>query len=62
MIERHRPPRYGMLLAGNGAAGSVSGVPEPRWDGEALRDLRSIPRSACEVVDTGERIHTPGSP
>ena len=54
--------RYGMLLADNGSDWYVSGAPDPRWDDDALRDLRSIPGSAFEVVDTGERIHTPAAP
>ena len=54
--------RYGMLLADNGSNWYVSGAPDPRWDDEALHDLSLIPGSAFEVVDTGERLHTPANP
>lgn len=48
--------RYGMFVADNGSDWYVSGAPDPRWDDDALRDLRSIPGSAFEVVYTGEPV------
>jgi hypothetical protein len=50
--------RFGMLLADNGSNWYVSGAPDPRWDDDALGDLKSIPGDAFEVVDTGEELVT----
>jgi len=45
--------RYGMLLADNGSDWFITGAPDPRWDDDALNQLKQIPGSAFEVVDTG---------
>ena len=42
---------YGAMLADNGSPWFLSGVPDPRWDDDALRALRQIPGSAWEAVD-----------
>ncbi len=47
---------YGLIVADNGSSWFVSGAPDPRWDDSALRDLKSIPGSAFEAVDTGAII------
>lgn len=44
--------RYGMLLADNGSAWYVTGVPDPRWDDDALHTLHGITGSDFEVVAT----------
>jgi len=44
---------YGMILADNGSNWYLSGAPDPRWDDEALGDLKDIPGDAFEAVDTG---------
>jgi hypothetical protein len=44
---------YGMLLADNGSNWFISGAPDPRWDDDALRDLKRITGDAFEAVDTG---------
>jgi hypothetical protein len=46
--------RYGLLLADNGSDWYISGAPDPRWDDDALGDLKQITGDAFEVVDTGE--------
>ena len=46
--------RYGMFVADNGSDWFVTGTHDPRWDDEALGDLKRIPGDAFEVVDTGE--------
>jgi hypothetical protein len=43
--------RYGMLLADNGSDWFITGAPDPRWDDEALNQLKRIPGSAFEAVD-----------
>lgn len=50
--------RFGMLLADNGSNWYISGAPDPRWDDDALGDLKTIPGDAFEVVDTGEGLVT----
>ena len=49
--------RYGMILADNGSNWYVSGQHDPRWDDDAIGDLKQIPGSAFEAVDTGPVIH-----
>jgi len=50
--------RFGMILADNGSNWYVSGAPDPRWDDEALGDLKDVPGDAFEVVDTGAELVT----
>jgi hypothetical protein len=43
--------RYGMILADNGSAWYMSGVPDERWDNDMLNsELRQVPGSAFEAV------------
>jgi hypothetical protein len=44
--------RHGMILADNGSPWFLSGVPDPRWDNDILRELRSLYGSDFEAVDT----------
>ncbi|HYD09593.1 MAG TPA: hypothetical protein VEA78_05770 [Acidimicrobiales bacterium] len=45
--------RYGMFVADNGSDWYVSGAHDPRWDDGALGDLKQVPSSAFEAVETG---------
>jgi hypothetical protein len=45
--------KYGMLVADNGSDWYVSGAHDPRWDDDALGDLKRIPGSAFQAVSTG---------
>jgi hypothetical protein len=45
--------KYGMLVADNGSSWFISGAPDPRWDDDALGDLKQIPGDAFEAVDSG---------
>ena len=45
--------RYGMFVADNGSDWYVSGTHDDRWDDEAVGDLKQIPGSAFEAVETG---------
>ncbi|MCB0877317.1 MAG: hypothetical protein KDB46_14095, partial [Solirubrobacterales bacterium] len=47
---------YGLIVADNGSNWYVSGATDPRWNDDDLNQLKSVPGSAFEVVDTGERI------
>jgi len=42
---------YGMILADNGSAWFISGVPDERWDNDALHALHGIKGSDFEAVD-----------
>jgi hypothetical protein len=46
--------KYGMIVADNGSNWYLSGAPDPRWDDDALGDLKTIEGDAFEVVYTGE--------
>jgi hypothetical protein len=48
--------RFGMLLADNGSDWFITGAPDRRWDDDALNDLKRIPGSAFEAVDSGPVI------
>ena len=43
---------YGMILADNGAAWYLSGVPDERWDNEILAQLKQLRGQDFEAVDT----------
>jgi hypothetical protein len=49
--------RYGMFVADNGSDWYLSGAHDPRWDDDALGDLKQIPGDAFEAVDTGPVLH-----
>jgi hypothetical protein len=43
--------KYGMILADNGAAWYISGVPDERWNNDLLRELHQVYGSAFEAMD-----------
>jgi hypothetical protein len=43
--------RYGMFVADNGSDWYVSGVPDPRWNNDELRELNGIVGANFEAVD-----------
>jgi hypothetical protein len=45
--------RYGLIVADNGSDWYLSGAPDPRWDDDALGDLKQITGDAFEAVETG---------
>ena len=45
--------RYGMILVDNGSPWFISGATDPRWNDEDLAQLKNVPGTAFEVVDTG---------
>jgi hypothetical protein len=54
--------RYGIILADNGSAWYVSGVPDSRWDDDDLgSSFHSIPGSAFEAVDVTSLMVSPSS-
>jgi hypothetical protein len=49
--------RYGMLVADNGSDWFISGATDARWNDADLNQLKSVPASAFEVVQTGPIVH-----
>lgn len=45
--------RYGMIVADNGTSWFISGATDARWDDDDLDQLKRVPGSAFEAVDTG---------
>jgi hypothetical protein len=45
--------RYGMIVADNGSSWFVSGSTDSRWNDNDLNQLKSVPGSAFEAVQTG---------
>jgi hypothetical protein len=52
---------YGMILADNGSPWFISGVPDERWDNDALHELHQITGSAFEAVDVSSLMIDPDS-
>ena len=44
---------YGMIVADNGSSWYISGAADPRWNDDDLNQLKTVPGSAFEAVDTG---------
>jgi len=49
--------KYGMMVADNGSDWFISGSTDTRWDDTDLDQLKTVPASAFEVVQTGSIIH-----
>lgn len=47
---------YGMFVADNGSNWYISGATSPGWNDRDLNQLKTVPGSAFEVVDTGPLI------
>jgi hypothetical protein len=52
---------YGIILADNGSAWFISGVPDERWDNDMLRELRQVYGSDFEAVDVSSLMLDPDS-
>ncbi|MEA2945986.1 MAG: hypothetical protein QOI40_1316 [Alphaproteobacteria bacterium] len=48
--------KYGMILADNGSDNFISGAPDPRWDVDALRQLRRVQTKDLEVVEMNDVV------
>jgi hypothetical protein len=53
--------KYGAIIADNGSAWYMSGVPDERWNNDVLQTLRRVPGSAFEAVNTSSLISDPNS-
>jgi hypothetical protein len=49
--------RYGLIVADNGSSWYITGAPDPRWNDEDLDQLKSVPGSAFQAVQTGPILH-----
>lgn len=49
--------RYGLIVADNGSPWYITGAPDSRWNEEDLNELKSVPGSAFEAVDSGPILH-----
>ena len=45
--------KYGMIVADNGSSWFITGAADPRWNDDDLNQLKTVPGSAFEAVDTG---------
>jgi len=49
--------KYGMIVADNGSNWYISGEQNPSWDDNDLEQIKTVPGSAFEVVQTGVIQH-----
>lgn len=49
--------RYGLIVADNGGPWYITGAPNPHWNNEDLDQLKRVPGSAFEAVQTGPILH-----
>jgi hypothetical protein len=49
--------KYGMLVADNGSNWYISGASDTGWDDNDLNQLKTVPGSAFDVVDSGPTKH-----
>ncbi|MCB8939663.1 MAG: hypothetical protein H6654_15240 [Ardenticatenaceae bacterium] len=52
---------YGLILADNGSAWYISGVPDGRWDNDLLHEMDVITGDNFEVVDSSSLMLSPNS-
>lgn len=45
--------RYGLIVADNGSSWYITGAPDPRWNDADLEQIKRVPGSAFEAVQTG---------
>jgi hypothetical protein len=49
--------QYGLIVADNGSNWYISGTSDRRWPDDNLNQLKSIPGSAFQVVQSAAAIH-----
>jgi hypothetical protein len=49
--------KYGMIVADNGSSWFITGAADSRWDDNDLNQLKLVPGTAFEAVDTGPVHH-----
>lgn len=49
--------RFGLIVADNGSPWYITGAPNAGWNEESLQEIKQVPGSAFEAVETGPVIH-----
>jgi len=49
--------RYGLIVADNGSPWFITGAPNPHWDDEDLEQIKQVPGSEFEAVESGPILH-----
>lgn len=49
--------RYGLIVADNGSSWYITGAPDPRWNDDDLEQIKRVPGSAFEAVESGPILH-----
>ena len=49
--------QYGMIVADNGGSWFITGAADPRWNDDDLNQLKTVPGSAFQAVNTGPIHH-----
>lgn len=49
--------RYGLIVADNGSPWFITGAPDPRWSDQDLEQIKQVPGSEFEAVETGPILH-----
>ncbi len=49
--------RFGMFVADNGSDWFITGATDTRWNDDDLNQMKTVPASAFEVVQTGSIVH-----
>jgi hypothetical protein len=49
--------RYGLIVADNGFSWYITGAPDPRWSDQDLEQIKRVPGSAFEAVQSGPIRH-----
>jgi hypothetical protein len=49
--------RFGLIVADNGSPWFITGAPDPRWDDEDLEQIKQVPGSEFEAVESGPILH-----
>jgi len=50
--------RYGLIVADNGSPWFITGAPNSHWNDENLEQIKRVPGSEFEAVETGPILHT----
>ena len=49
--------RFGLIVADNGSPWFITGAPSPNWNDEDLEQIKQVPGSEFEAVESGPILH-----
>jgi hypothetical protein len=49
--------RYGLIVADNGSPWFITGAPNPGWNDANLEQIKRVPGSEFEAVESGPILH-----